>query len=155
MSPETTTIKILWRSWPKWPHSCWMKWWIQVCIKRDPSPYDQKSEQLKTEAGGVLIKPALRGAHTEQQRQRLIQVNGDAWEWVWDPFSSGTIHSNETLPLPLTLPLGVFIPLGFQKVITKRNFHFWDRVSQFPNPRSTTRHVEDLECLLPYPIANL
>ena len=48
----------------------------------------------------------LRGAYTEWQR--LIQVNGDAWEWVWDPFSSGTMHSNETLPLPFSL----FTPLN-------------------------------------------
>ena len=49
----------------------------------------------------------LKGAHTEWHWQRLIQVNGDTWEWVWDQFSSGTIHSNETLllTLPLTLPL--------------------------------------------------
>ena len=59
--------------------------------------------------GCVSLVLPLRGAHTERQRQRLIQVNGDAWEWVWDPFSSGTMHSNETLPL--TLPLGLFTPL--------------------------------------------
>ena len=32
------------------------------------------------------------------QRQDLImQVNGDAWEWVWDTFSSVTMYFNEIL----------------------------------------------------------
>ena len=48
--------------------------------------------------------------HTERQRQSQWQqpmlVYGDAWEWVWDRFSSITIDQH----WPLTLLLGVVIP---------------------------------------------
>ena len=48
-----------------------------------------------------------------------MQVNGDAWEWVWDRFLSVTMHSNGTLPLPLTLPLGVGIALESYLTVNK------------------------------------
>ena len=39
-------------------------------------------------------------------------VYGDAWEWVWDRFSSVTIDQHcMTLPMTLQLTLGVGIPL--------------------------------------------
>ena len=42
--------------------------------------------------GEKLKALTLSYEHTE--RQRLMQVNGDAWEWVWDPFWSVTMHFN-------------------------------------------------------------
>ena len=33
----------------------------------------------------------------QRQWQRLMQVNGDTWGWVWDPFWSITMHSYGTL----------------------------------------------------------
>ena len=45
-------------------------------------------------------------AHTERQRQYQRQTSKvplATWEWVWDRFWSGTMHSNGTLPLPLPL----------------------------------------------------
>ena len=75
----------------------------------------------------------LRGAYTEWQR--LIQVNGDAWEWVWDPFSSGTMHSNETLPLPFSL----FTPLNGTVMVAILLFFRNGCHSRWPTKFSTTR----------------
>ena len=55
-----------------------------------------------------FLGQSLSYEHTERKRQRLMRVNGDAWEWVRDPFWNVTMHFNGTLPLPL----GVFIPLA-------------------------------------------
>ena len=41
--------------------------------------------------------------HTERQVADLHWVYGDAWEWIWDPFWSVTMHSNGTLPLDALL----------------------------------------------------
>ena len=45
--------------------------------------------------------------HTERQRERLMQVNGDAWEWVLTPI----LERHNAFQWTLPLPLGVFIPL--------------------------------------------
>ena len=49
----------------------------------------------------------LRCKHTERQAAAAVAdlhwVYGDAWEWVWDQFWRVIMHSNGTLPLPLTL----------------------------------------------------
>ena len=43
---------------------------------------------------GALLK-AINTPRVKRQRQGLImQVNGDAWEWVGDPFSSVTVYFN-------------------------------------------------------------
>ena len=55
--------------------------------------------------------------HT-QQRQWPMRVNGDTWEWVWDRFSSVTIHKHWLLPLPLTL--GVVRPLRSIHTVRQR-----------------------------------
>ena len=37
----------------------------------------------------------------QQWQVFTMQFNGDAWKWVWDPFSSITMHFNGPLPLLL------------------------------------------------------
>ena len=56
--------------------------------------------------------------HTERQRQRLMLVYGDDWEWVWDRFSSVTIDQHWPLTLGVIIPLVYILP---QNWVTKLN----------------------------------
>ena len=40
-----------------------------------------------------------------------MQVYGNAWDWVWDRFSSVTIDQHYSLPLTLILPLNYTLNL--------------------------------------------
>ena len=55
-----------------------------------------------------MVSKGIRTPSVKHQQQRQYQAASlkfAAWEWVWDQFWSGTMHSNGTLPLTLPLPL--------------------------------------------------
>ena len=52
---------------------------------------------------------SCKNSERQAEAAGLHWVYGVAWEWIWDRFSSVTMHFNGTVPLPLIL--GVFIPL--------------------------------------------
>ena len=56
------------------------------------------SELFKHVYLGPILQP-LSCKHTERQAADLHWVYADAWEWIWDPFWSFTMHSNGTLSL--------------------------------------------------------
>ena len=72
----------------------------------------------------TIFTKSMNTPSVKRQRQRqglIMQVNGDAWEWVWDRFWSVTMHSNEnyltlrmTLPLPLMLDARCVYSLNLQ-----------------------------------------